>query len=202
MNDLAVLIPFLIFGIVMTGTPGPNNAMVLVSGARVGIWRTMPLVCGIALGIGLQLAVVGSGLGAVFEKIPGFHTVLSVSGAAYILWLAWKIATSGPLQINVEQRPPMGLLGGAAFQWINPKAWALSISAAATYVPAQNHILNLCIAAAILTALSVPCVGAWAVGGVAFRRILSHPTYALAFNSFMALVLVLATMPAILRLSS
>lgn len=70
MSDLGVLLPFLMFAIVMTGTPGPNNLMVLMSGARVGVLRTMPLVCGIALGIGLQLAIVGSGLGSAFEN-PG-----------------------------------------------------------------------------------------------------------------------------------
>src|SRR3546814_9574643 len=81
--------------------------MVLMSGARVGVLRTMPLVCGIALGIGLQLAIVGSGLGSAFERIPGFHNALSVVGAAYILWLAWAIANSGPLQMQVDPKPPM-----------------------------------------------------------------------------------------------
>lgn len=201
MSDLGVLLPFLMFAIVMTGTPGPNNLMVLMSGARVGVLRTMPLACGIALGIGLQLAIVGSGLGSAFEKIPGFHSALSVVGAAYILWLAWAIANSGPLQMQVDPKPPMGLISGAAFQWINPKAWALSISVAATYIPPENHFLNLCIAAVILAAISVPCVGVWALGGLTFRRWLGRPRIASAFNVSMAVILVVATMPAVLNLS-
>ncbi|WP_296252799.1 LysE family translocator [Pseudomonas sp. UBA4194] len=201
MTDLALLIPFLIFAIVMTGTPGPNNAMVLISGAKVGVTRTMPLVMGIALGVSLQFVLLGLGLGAMFDAVPLLHTILGVVGAAYILWLSWKIATSGPLEIGEENRPPMGLFAGAAFQWINPKAWALSISASATYIPAENHVLNLCLAGAMLAILSTVCVGVWAVGGVALRQVLTRPNYALAFNVSMSIILILTTMPAILRLA-
>jgi threonine/homoserine/homoserine lactone efflux protein len=201
MSDFAVLLPFLLFCLVMTATPGPNNAMVLVSGARVGLWRTLPLVCGIACGISLQLAVLGAGLEEVFELIPGFHMLLTVVGAAYILWLSWKIASGGPLQITANQSPPMGFFGGIAFQWINPKSWALAVSASAAYVPLENHLLNLCAAAFILAFLSMPCMAAWAVGGLAFRKLLSRPRPALVFNVTMAVVLVAATLPAILRLA-
>ncbi|KPA90112.1 LysE family translocator [Pseudomonas asplenii] len=202
MTDLTVLVAFLLFGVVMTGTPGPNNAMVLVSGARVGVWRTLPLVAGIAFGVGVQFAILGLGLGELFEAVPVIHTLLAVLGAGYIVWLAWKIASSGPLELHQDSRPPMGFVGGAVFQWINPKAWALSISAAATYIPVENHVVNLCIAAALLTALSIPCVGIWAVGGVAFRRLLTRPRFALVFNAGMAVTLLVATLPAILRLTS
>jgi threonine/homoserine/homoserine lactone efflux protein len=201
MTDLALLIPFLIFAAVMTGTPGPNNAMVLISGAKVGVARTMPLVLGIALGVSLQFVLLGLGLGAIFDAVRLLHTILGVVGAAYILWLSWKIATSGPLEISENSRPPMGLFTGAAFQWINPKAWALSISASATYIPAENHVLNLCLAGALLAVLSTLCVGVWAVGGVALRQVLARPSYALAFNVSMSIILILTTMPAILRLA-
>lgn len=201
MTDPTHLIPFMIFAIVMTGTPGPNNAMVLVSGAKVGVMRTMPLVSGIALGVSLQFVLLGLGLGTLFDAAPGFHTALGVVGAGYILWLAWKIATSGPLEICQDSRPPMGLVAGAAFQWINPKAWALSISASATYIPIENHVLNLCLAGALLAALSMLCVGIWAVGGVALRQVLTRPSYSLAFNISMSIILILTTMPAILRLA-
>lgn len=201
MTDPTVLIPFLVFAIVMTGTPGPNNAMVLVSGAKVGVARTMPLVIGIALGVSLQFVLLGLGLGSVFDAMPILHTVLGVIGAGYILWLSWRIATSGPLQISEDGRPPMGLVAGAAFQWINPKAWALSISASATYIPVENHVLNLSLAGAMLAVLSILCVGVWAVGGVALRHVLTRPNYSLAFNISMSVILILSTMPAILRLA-
>src|SRR3546814_4344105 len=87
----------------------------------------------------------------------------------------------------------MGLIGGAAFQWINPKAWTLSISAAATYIPVENHLLNLTIATALLTTVTIPCVGVWAIAGVALRRVLTRPNLALIFNMGMSIILVLAT---------
>lgn len=198
MTEEAVLLSFLIFCVVMTGTPGPNNAMVLISGARVGVWRTMPLVSGIAAGVALQLAALGLGLGTVFDAIPGFHSALRIAGAAYILWLAWRIATSGPLAFNSDERSPMGFLGGVAFQWFNPKAWAVSISAAATYIPAKDHTLNVLIAAILMLLTTIPCVGLWAVGGMALRRVLARPGPALIFNLVMSVALVTATMPAIL----
>ncbi|WLH10998.1 LysE family translocator [Pseudomonas hefeiensis] len=202
MTDLAVLLPFLIFAVVMTGTPGPNNAMVLVCGARSGVLRSIPLVSGIALGVGLQFAVLGLGLGVLFDAVPGFHIALAILGTGYILWLAWKIATSGPLELHQETRPPMGLIGGAAFQWINPKAWTLSISAAATYIPVENHLLNLTIAAALLTTVTIPCVGVWAIAGVALRRVLTRPNLALIFNMGMSITLILATVPAVFRFAT
>lgn len=200
MTSLAVLIPFVVFAIVMTGTPGPNNAMVLLSGARVGIARTLPLVSGISVGVGLQFALLGLGLGAFIDAVPGFKMVIAFIGTTYIFWLSWKIATSGPLAIESHDKPPMGALGGAAFQWINPKAWAVSISAAATYVPVEDYHANLSIAAVLLALVTFPCVGLWAFAGVTLRRALTRRRTALAFNVSMAIVLVLATLPPILRL--
>lgn len=200
MTQAAYLMPFLFFAVVMSATPGPNNAMVLISGARVGVARTSPLILGIALGVGLQFVVLGLGLGEVFKVVPGFHTGLGIAGALYMLWLAWKLASSGPLEHNAPVRPPMGLLGGAAFQWLNPKAWTLTVSAAAAYLPAEQHSLNVCVAAVLLAVVSIPCVGLWALGGRALSQALARPGFALAFNIGMAALLLLATLPAIARL--
>lgn len=199
MTDTSVLLSFLLFCVVMTGTPGPNNAMVLLVGARVGVWRAMPLVAGISVGVGLLLAALGLGLGTLLSAIPGFDVALRVVGAAYILWLAWKIASSGPLQVRDDDTAPMGFFGGVAFQWVNPKAWAVTISGVATYVPAEHHAQNVLLAAVILLLVSVPCVGIWAVGGATFHRLLMHPRYALLFNLSMALVLLVATLPALVQ---
>ncbi|MGA8135407.1 MAG: LysE family translocator, partial [Pseudomonas gingeri] len=98
-------------------------------------------------------------------------------------------------------RSPMGFFGGVVFQWINPKAWAISISAAATYIPLENHLVNVFMTAALLAVVSTPCVGIWAVGGVVFRRFLMRANVALVFNIVMALVLLGATLPAIVRLT-
>lgn len=198
MTELTVLLPYLVFCVVMTGTPGPNNAMALTSGVRVGLWRSMPLVSGIAAGVGLQFVAIGAGLGAVFEALPFLHDVLRIGGAAYLLWLAWRIALSGPIRFDAGGRPPLGFVGGMAFQWINPKAWAITTGAVATYLPRDDYTSNLAIAAAVMVAVSIPCVSTWAAGGAALRRFLVRPRYAHAFNICAALALVVTTLPIIL----
>ncbi|WP_404400333.1 LysE family translocator [Pelagibacterium halotolerans] len=198
MTDLATLLPYLAFCIVMTGTPGPNNTMALASGVRVGLLRSMPLVAGIAVGVALQLMAVGLGLGAIFEAIPALHDVLRVGGALYLLWLAYKIARSGPVRPATEDRPPVGFAGAAAFQWINPKAWAITTSAAAAYVPTGNYLANVGVAAIVIALVAIPCVSAWAAGGTVLRRFLVQPTYARAFNVVAALLLVTAIGPIVM----
>jgi threonine/homoserine/homoserine lactone efflux protein len=112
----------------MTITPGPNNTFVMISGAKFGIWKTIPLILGIAIGLGLQLIALGMGLNKIFELIPEINIILSILGSSYIIWLAWKIATSGTLKIDITEKPSMGFIEGAIFQWLNPKAWIFSIS--------------------------------------------------------------------------
>ena len=202
MTAPAVFLPFLVFCVVMTGTPGPNNAMALTSGVRVGLWRSMPLVCGVALGVGGQLAAVGLGLGAVFRALPILHEILRLLGTAYLFWLAYRIARSGPIEDGGEEKAPIGLVGGALFQWINPKAWAVTTSAVAIYVPAQGYAVNVAIAALALGLVAVLTVGLWAAGGVAVRRLLVNPGHVRWFNLAMAALLVLSTVPILLGSSA
>lgn len=198
MTDAATLIPFLVFCVVLTGTPGPNNMMALASGVRVGVRRSMPLVSGIAVGVALQLVAVGLGLGAVLHAHPAVHDVMRIAGAAFLIWLAYKIASSGPIGGDTEERAPLGFMGAVAFQWINPKAWVITTGATAAYIPADGYALNLAVAAALMAAISVPCVSIWSAGGSALRRLLVQPAYAHAFNIAAAVLLVAATVPILL----
>lgn len=193
MMNLSILLPYLVFCILMTGTPGPNNAMALASGVSVGYRRTFPLISGIAIGVGLQLFAVGLGLGAIFTTYPPLHTALKIAGSLYLLWLAWKIATSGPVRPDDSGRPPIGFFGGMAFQWVNPKAWAMTTGAIATYVPPEDYVLNVVIASAIIIPVGIVGVSAWAAGGTALRRLLVRPNWARAFNLTVALLLVATT---------
>ncbi len=195
MTSPAALLPFLAFCVVMTGTPGPNNAMALTSGVRVGLWRSMPLVSGVALGVGSLLAAVGFGLGAVFATLPVLQEALRWLGTAYLCWLAYRIARSGPIDADSGSKPPLGFVGGALFQWINPKAWALATSAVAIYVPTDGYSANVTIAAVALAGTAILSVGLWAAGGTVLRRVLVDPRHVRWFNSGMAALLVLSTIP-------
>lgn len=194
MTDPVVLAPFLVFAFLMTVTPGPNNAMALASGVRVGLTRSFPLIGGIAVGVALQLLAVGLGLGALFSAYPITHEILRIGGSLYLVWLAWKIARSGPIAEGGEGSR-IGFLGAAAFQWINPKAWAITVSAAAAYIPSSGYLLNIIIAATLLALVALPSVAVWAAAGGLLRKVLTRPGYARIFNLSIALLLLASTVP-------
>ena len=103
--------------------------MVTVSGARVGVARTPPLTLGITGGVALMFVAMAIGLGALLERAPWLSTALRVASATLPAWIARKILTAGPLDPD-DERPLLGWMGGAAFQWVDPKAWAMTGSAA------------------------------------------------------------------------
>jgi threonine/homoserine/homoserine lactone efflux protein len=200
MIDPATLLPFLLFSVLLTVTPGPNNTMALVSGVQVGVLGSVPLVCGIAVGVALQLAAIGFGLGALLEAYPASQDVLRIGGSLYLVWLAWKIAGSGPVRIDDEGHRPLGFAGAAAFQWINPKAWAITTSAAAAYIPRDGYVVNILVASLVLALVALPCVGVWTAAGSILRRLLERPTYARVFNCLVAALLLMTTLPMLLDL--
>src|SRR3954454_20797432 len=116
----------------MAGTPGPSNALLTATGARVGVVRGLPALFGVAAGMALMMFVVTFGLGAVILATPLFITVVKYLGAAVLLWFAWQIATAGGAHGSSSARP-VGFVGAAAFQWINPKSWLACTSAAGAY---------------------------------------------------------------------
>ena len=200
--NMSLFAPYLLFCIVMTSTPGPNNALVILSGARFGIYKTVPLILGIAFGVAVQLFTIGIGLNQIFLTLPQLQFILGFIGFIYILWIAWKIASSGPLNIELEQKPSMGFLQGALFQWVNPKAWIISISTVSTYFALNPPVSEIIYAALILMLVSIPCVGIWAVSGLFLRQHLIKPQFAFIFNITMAIALLVSVLPTALRLMS
>ncbi len=118
-------LPLIAFVIASVVTPGPNNLMVLASGANWGLARTLPHILGIELGVPLMVLGVGLGVSAAFEALPWLHTVLKYVAFAYLVWLAWRIATAARPGAAGGIRRPLNLWEAVAFQWVNPKAWTL-----------------------------------------------------------------------------
>jgi threonine/homoserine/homoserine lactone efflux protein len=134
--SLDLLLPLCAFAAVSSITPGPNNAMILASGLNYGFVRSMPHLFGICCGFSFMIFATGLGLHAVFEQFPLLQVILKYVGAIYLLWLAWKLAHAAPMSSEqASLSKPMGFLGAAAFQWINPKAWVMSLGALTTYLP-------------------------------------------------------------------
>jgi threonine/homoserine/homoserine lactone efflux protein len=132
-----------LFALVSSITPGPNNTMLMASGANFGFRATIPHLLGVSGGFFLLVLAAGLGLGGLFAAYPPLHDILAVVGGAYLLWLAWKIATSKGLGLGEGSARPQTFLQAAAFQWVNPKAWAMALGGVTAYAPREDYVVNV-----------------------------------------------------------
>ncbi|TRN55655.1 LysE family translocator [Pseudomonas syringae] len=191
-----LLLAFTLFAFVTSITPGPNNMMLLASGVNFGFSRTLPHMLGISVGFFVLVLAVGFGLGSVFKAWPVLYTILRYVGAAYLLYLAWKIATSGPASDNVDsQGKPLSFMSAALFQWVNPKAWIMAIGAISTYTPMQGYFYNVLVISAVFALINLPSMGVWAGFGSLLRNVLRDPLGLRIFNGVMAALLVASLYP-------
>lgn len=183
-----------VFAFVMSITPGPNNLMLMASGANFGLRRTVPHMLGVGIGFVVMTALVGTGLVGLFDRVAGLWAAMQVAGAAYLLWLAWRIAHAAAPAEGRGTARPLTFLQAAAFQWVNPKAWAMAVSAVALYAPGQATAAVL-VVAAVFGAVNLPSVAVWAVAGRGLRRWLDAPVRLRLFNRTMAALLVASMLP-------
>ena len=183
-----------VFAFVSSITPGPNNLMLMASGANFGFVRTIPHMAGVALGFVFMVVLVGLGLSQIFETYPISHTILKVLSVAYLLFLAWKIANAAPIGGRDAAGSPMTFLQAAAFQWVNPKAWAMALTAVTVYAP-SNSALGMVIVAVVFGTINLPSIGSWTLLGQQIARVLTNTKRLVAFNWTMAVLLVLSLYP-------
>lgn len=191
------VIPLALFALVTSITPGPNNLMLMASGANFGFRRTLPHMAGVALGFVLMAFLTGVGLARAFDALPWLHTSLTVVSAAYLLWLAWKIAHAAPPKGAETEGKPMTFLQAAAFQWVNPKAWAMALSAVTIYAPGDT-VIAMAAVAAVFGAVNLPSVSLWCLLGVKLRALLTNRARLTVFNWTMAVLLIASMLPVLL----
>lgn len=191
---LDLVLALALFAFVSSITPGPNNLMLMASGANFGFRRTIPHMLGVALGFVLMILLLGGGLVRVFDAFPHTYSVLKIASVVYLLYLAWKIATAAPLRDRDTGGTPMTFLQAAAFQWVNPKAWAMALTAISAYAPSQSFGAVLMVGA-IFGTINLPSVGSWTVLGQQMAHILTNPARLTAFNRTMAALLVASLYP-------
>ncbi len=184
-----VLVALILFCFVSSVTPGPNNLMLMTSGVNFGVRRTLPHLMGVILGFALMVALIGLGLDALFRLVPQLLPIMRYAGAAYMLWLAWKIANSGPAHELAGRARPLGFLGAAAFQWVNPKAWVIAISALSTYAISPNYLVSVAAVSLSYLVVCLPGAGVWVLFGSAMRKALRDPLRVRLFNLAMAALL-------------
>ncbi len=188
------------FAFVSSITPGPNNLMLMASGTNFGFARSIPHMLGVSIGFTLMIVLVGAGLAQVFELYPIAHTVLKYASCAYLLYLAFKIATSAPPGSKAgaeEKTRPMTFVQAALFQWVNPKAWTMALTAVSAYTLPANPFVSLLVVASVFGAINLPTVGSWTLMGMQLRRFLSDPLKLRIFNVTMAVVLVATLYPVV-----
>jgi threonine/homoserine/homoserine lactone efflux protein len=192
-----ILYALMVFCFVSAITPGPNNLMLLASGVNFGFQRTIPHMMGVGLGFALMVGLVGVGLDAVFSRFPGLLPAMRYAGAAYMLWLAARLALAGPIGETEYSGNPLSFFSAAAFQWINPKAWVIAVSALTAYAVSENYARSVAVVALVFGLVTLPCIALWVLFGTAMRRVLSDPRFVRPFNIAMAALLVASIIPVI-----
>lgn len=193
---LDLLIALVGFALVTSITPGPNNMMLLASGVNFGLRRTVPHMLGISIGHSVMVFLLGLGVAGAIHAAPLAGLVLKALSVGYMLWLAWKIAHAAAPGEGKAAGRPFTFLQAAAFQWVNPKAWAMALGAVAAYAP-TGSVGAVVVVALVFAGVNLPSVTLWAAAGQGMRRWLMAPGRLQAFNWTMAGLLVLSLWPVV-----
>lgn len=188
---------FFLFALVAGFTPGPNNLLLAASAANFGLRRTLPHMFGVIFGFPLLFLAVGAGLGELFTRYAALHLLLQLFGSIYLVWLAWRIAFAPARVATAADARPLNFWQAAAFQWVNPKAWLMTITAISLYAAGSTHYhVQLLAMTAIALLLSSGSSATWALAGVGIRRLFEHrPRFMRGFNITMGLLLILTLLP-------
>ncbi|KGD66035.1 lysine exporter protein LysE/YggA [Alcanivorax nanhaiticus] len=189
------LLPLLGFVTVMTATPGPNNLMLMASGANAGFRRSLPHIFGIAVGCQIILLCVALGLGQLLTQWPGALDLLRVVGALYLLYLAWQLVRSNPVQSTATQTKPFTFTQAALFQWVNPKAWMMILTGVATFTNPQDFTISVAIVAGAFLMIGLPLISSWSLFGAILKNWLTQGQRLRTFNRIMASLLVASLIP-------
>jgi threonine/homoserine/homoserine lactone efflux protein len=182
-------LPFVMYSFVMSITPGPNNVMLTAAGAAFGFRRTVPHILGVCVGFSIELLAVCAGLGAIFTRWPDLQTVLRWVGAAYLLYLGVRMLGGGQARTGVTTRP-VTFVEAALFQFLNPKAWVMTLTAATLFLPRELGVIAADTYMVVVMALvNLPCIAVWALFGSSLRMFLARPASRMGFNAAMAVAL-------------
>ncbi len=191
-----------VFAFVSSITPGPNNLMLMASGINFGLRRTVPHMLGVSLGFTLMIVLIGFGIMQLIEAVPGSRMIITVASGLYLLYMAWKIATTTTAPTGLDENgaapsasKPFTFVQAALFQWVNPKAWTMALTAISAYAPKSQGWAGVLLVAAVFGIINLPSTGTWAIMGAKMRRFLSDPVRLKTFNIVAALLLVASLYP-------
>ncbi len=194
---LDALAALALFALVSSLSPGPNNLMLMASGVNFGFARTVPHMLGVAGGFVVMVVLVGLGLAGLLARSPLAETALRVACLLYLCWLAWRIAQAAAPESAEAGARPFSLAQAAAFQWVNPKAWAMALTALGAYAPAQD-LGTVVLVALVFGAVNLPSVSVWVLMGERLRTVLQDRRRRQVFNWTMAGLLIVSAVPMVL----
>lgn len=186
-----------VFAAVTCFTPGPNNTMLMASGINFGVRRTAPHVLGVTLGFAFMVLAVGLGIGQALVASPLIYKALKAVAVAYLLWLAWGIATSGGVPEGEAGARPLSFLEACAFQWVNPKGWIMAVGATTSYAVAGSQLASAAMIAGVFLVIGLASSASWAVFGSGLRLMLDRPGLVRAMNVALAVLLVASLYPVV-----
>jgi len=193
--DYEIFTGLTLFAFVSSITPGPNNLMLMTSGANFGFKQTIPHFLGVGIGFTLMIILVGLGLMQLFDSFPVSYEILKVLSIIYLLYLAFKIARSSNItEQDNEKLKPLTFIQAALFQWVNPKAWTMALTSISIYAP-SNSFISVLLVAIIFGLINLPCISSWIVLGQKMKLILTDQKRFKIFNITMASLLILSLYP-------
>ena len=193
--QIEILTALCTFAFVASVTPGPNNLMLMASGANFGIRRSLPHLFGIVCGFFVMVILVGSGLMQVFSAYPAVYDLLRLFSIAYLGYLAWKIATASSISASAANSP-LTMLQAALFQWVNPKAWAFALTLVTVYAPSQS-LAAVGFVALVAGVVNLPSIFVWILLGDRMQCYLDSGFRLRVFNLVMALLLLASLYPVV-----
>lgn len=184
------------FALISSITPGPNNLMLMASGTNFGMRRTLPHLFGVSSGFLVMIALVGIGFSKIFDAYPPVYMGMKILSVTYLLYLAWKIANAAPPKAAGEETgKPFSFFQAVMFQWVNPKAWAMCLTAVTAYNLPEAPALGLTLIMVMFAAMGLPSITLWAYTGTHVRKFLNDRTKLRVFNWSCASALVLTLYP-------
>ncbi len=185
-----------IFAAIAAYTPGPNNTLLMACGINYGFRSAIPLIAGVGVGFPFLILCMGLGLGKIFETFPIALMFIKIAGSVYMVWLAWKIATSQPSESDsVTAAKPLNFLQGCAFQWVNPKAWLMGGYSLSAFTLADHFYAGLSMVVGVYMFMGLTSATTWAAFGVALKQVMNNPRWFRVINVSLAMLLVLSLVP-------
>jgi threonine/homoserine/homoserine lactone efflux protein len=184
-----------VFAGIAAFTPGPNNALLMAAGMNYGFRRSLPMMLGVAIGFPMMIGLVGLGLGGIFKVYPLLYSALKYAGAAYMLYLAWKIATAQPATDAATTAKPLSFLHMCLFQWVNPKGWIMSVTALSAYTLADDYATGVATVVGTFVLMGITSAATWAGFGAVLKSTMTDPRYFRIINVSLAVLLVASLVP-------